>query len=66
VITLLSLEAGLMPGNLNSRQLDPACGAQVRLTNATGTVRHAMSNSFGFGGSNCALVFAAGDAAGAS
>lgn len=58
VITLLSLESGLMPGNLNSRQLDPACGPQVRLTNARGTVRHAMSNSFGFGGSNCVLVFA--------
>ena len=59
VITLLSLESGLMPGNLNSRQLDAACGPQVRLGNARGTVRHAMSNSFGFGGSNCVLLFAA-------
>jgi 3-oxoacyl-[acyl-carrier-protein] synthase I len=59
VITLLSLESGLMPGNLNSRQLDAACGPQVRLGNARGNVRHAMSNSFGFGGSNCVLLFAA-------
>ena len=59
IITLLSLESGLMPGNLNSRQLDGACGPQVRLDNARGSVRHAMSNSFGFGGSNCALLFAA-------
>jgi 3-oxoacyl-[acyl-carrier-protein] synthase I len=59
VITLLSLESGLMPGNLNTRELDAACGPQVRLTNATGRVRHALSNSFGFGGSNCVLLFAA-------
>jgi 3-oxoacyl-[acyl-carrier-protein] synthase-1 len=59
VITLLSLESGLMPGNLNTRELDPACGPQVRLANANGRVRHALSNSFGFGGSNCVLLFAA-------
>jgi 3-oxoacyl-[acyl-carrier-protein] synthase I len=63
VITLLSLESGLKPGNLNSRELDAACGPQVRLRNARGSVRHAMSNSFGFGGSNCVLVFAAAGAA---
>jgi 3-oxoacyl-[acyl-carrier-protein] synthase I len=59
VITLLSLESGLMPGNLNTRELDAACGPQVRLANANGRVRHALSNSFGFGGSNCVLLFAA-------
>jgi 3-oxoacyl-[acyl-carrier-protein] synthase-1 len=63
VITLLSLESGLMPGNLNSRELDAACGPQVRLGNATGRVRHALSNSFGFGGSNCVLLFASAEAA---
>jgi 3-oxoacyl-[acyl-carrier-protein] synthase-1 len=59
VVTLLSLESGLMPGNLNTRELDPTCGPQVRLDNASGRVRHALSNSFGFGGSNCVLLFAA-------
>jgi 3-oxoacyl-[acyl-carrier-protein] synthase-1 len=58
VITMLTLRSGFMPGNLNSRTLDPACGPQVRLENATGPVRIALSNSFGFGGSNCCLVFA--------
>lgn len=59
VITLLSLESGLMPGNLNTRELDASCGPQLRLANASGRVRHALSNSFGFGGSNCVLLFAA-------
>jgi 3-oxoacyl-[acyl-carrier-protein] synthase-1 len=63
VVTLLSLESGLMPGNLNTRDLDASCGPQIRLGNAQGNVRRAMSNSFGFGGSNCALLFAASGAA---
>jgi 3-oxoacyl-[acyl-carrier-protein] synthase-1 len=57
VITLLAMESGLMPGTLNSRELDAACGPQIRLDNDAGDVRYAMSNSFGFGGSNCTLLF---------
>jgi 3-oxoacyl-[acyl-carrier-protein] synthase-1 len=58
VIVMLTLRSGFMPGNLNSRALDPVCGPQVRLEGATGHPRIAMSNSFGFGGSNCCLLFA--------
>jgi 3-oxoacyl-[acyl-carrier-protein] synthase-1 len=57
VVSLLSLESGYLPGTLNSGALDPACGPQVRLHGAAGGARHVMSNSFGFGGSNCVLVF---------
>ena len=57
VISLLALETGLMPGTLNSSALDAACGPQIRLENSDGDVRYAMSNSFGFGGSNCTLLF---------
>ena len=59
VISLLSLENGFTPGTLNTRELDDSCGPQIRLENGEGRVRHAMSNSFGFGGSNCVLVFGA-------
>jgi 3-oxoacyl-[acyl-carrier-protein] synthase-1 len=59
VISLLSLENGFMPGTLNTRALDDGCGPQIRLENSDGRVRHAMSNSFGFGGSNCVLLFGA-------
>jgi 3-oxoacyl-[acyl-carrier-protein] synthase I len=58
--SLLALETGLMPGTLNTEQLDPACGPQIRLQPARGEVRVALSHSFGFGGTNCVLVFARG------
>ncbi len=62
-VCLLAIEAGLMPGTLNTRELDPQCGPQIRLHNARGPVRTVLSNSFGFGGNNCVLVFGCGRAA---
>ncbi len=63
VISLLALETGLMPGTVNSVTPDPVCGPQIRLQPAKGEVRYALSNSFGFGGNNCALIFGKGAAA---
>jgi 3-oxoacyl-[acyl-carrier-protein] synthase-1 len=57
IISLLALQTGLMPGTLNTTQLAPECGPQIRLDNSEGEVRYALSNSFGFGGSNCVLLF---------
>ncbi|HEV2700810.1 MAG TPA: beta-ketoacyl-[acyl-carrier-protein] synthase family protein [Steroidobacteraceae bacterium] len=57
IITWLSLGTGLMPGTLNTQELDAHCGPQIRLENSEGDVRLALSNSFGFGGSNCVLLF---------
>ncbi|HSV61214.1 MAG TPA: beta-ketoacyl-[acyl-carrier-protein] synthase family protein [Variovorax sp.] len=62
VISLLALESGWMPGTINSSTLDADCGPQIRLQGSRGKVRHVLSNSFGFGGNNCALVFGKGDA----
>ena len=58
VIALLALEHGLLPGTLNSRTPDAACGAQIRFDNAEHAIAYAMNNSFGFGGNNASLVFA--------
>jgi 3-oxoacyl-[acyl-carrier-protein] synthase-1 len=55
--SLLAIEHGLRPGTANTRTLDAACGGQVRIEPAAGDVRVALSNSFGFGGNNCVLVF---------
>jgi 3-oxoacyl-[acyl-carrier-protein] synthase-1 len=63
VFTLVAMERGLVPGTLNSRELDGACGSQITLDNVQRDVRVALSNSFGFGGNNCCLAFVAGDRA---
>jgi len=57
VISLVALEQGFTPGMLHTRELDAVCGPQIRLENSDGEVRNVMSNSFGFGGSNCVLLF---------
>jgi 3-oxoacyl-[acyl-carrier-protein] synthase-1 len=53
----MTLQTGFIPGTLNTRELDQMCGPQIRLDNAQGDVQLALSNSFGFGGSNCVLLF---------
>ena len=58
VFTLLALEHGLLPGTLNSREPDPACGPQIHFDTVHRPLAHAMNNAFGFGGNNCSLVFA--------
>jgi 3-oxoacyl-[acyl-carrier-protein] synthase-1 len=59
VISLLCLEQGFMPRSLNTRDKDPAIGAGILLENRRATMRRVLSNSFGFGGSNCSLLFGA-------
>ena len=57
--SLLAIGHGIAPGNLNTTELDPACGPQIRLDNAPLGRPVALSQSFGFGGSNCVLAFGA-------
>jgi 3-oxoacyl-[acyl-carrier-protein] synthase-1 len=57
VITLLALEHALVPGTLNCTEIDPGCGPQILRDNEERTLEFALSNSFGFGGSNCVLAF---------
>ena len=57
VIALLALEHGFLPGILNSNEPDAACGPQIHFDPQEKSIRHAMNNSFGFGGNNCSLLF---------
>ena len=56
-ISLLSLEQDFIPGSPTTREVDSdtQCGFVVQ--GRAQPLRHVMSNSFGFGGSNCALIF---------
>jgi 3-oxoacyl-[acyl-carrier-protein] synthase-1 len=57
VICALALQAGLMPGGLNRRQRDPQLELNYLTENQPVPLRRVLSNSFGFGGANCALLF---------
>ncbi|MCY1293654.1 3-oxoacyl-[acyl-carrier-protein] synthase 2 [compost metagenome] len=63
VICALALRHGLLPAGINTTQPDPALGVNYQLVNRDAPLRYAMSNAFGFGGSNCSLLFARADAA---
>ena len=57
VISALALTRGLLPGCLNTTTIDPSFTSRMLLDNLNAPVRYVVSNSFGFGGSNCSLVF---------
>ena len=58
VISVLCLQHGVIPGSVGTQRVDPAIDIQVPLRVADHPVKHVLSNSFGFGGSNCSLLFA--------
>jgi 3-oxoacyl-[acyl-carrier-protein] synthase-1 len=57
IITLEAMRKSLIPGTLNCEEQDPEFRFSVLEQNASKPVRHAMTNSFGFGGNNAALIF---------
>ncbi len=62
IICALTIEHGIAPGGLNTTQPDPQLRSRYLRRNLDIRVDRTLSNSFGFGGSNCSLVLArAGD-----
>jgi 3-oxoacyl-[acyl-carrier-protein] synthase II len=60
VFTLETIRRGMLPPTINVREPDPAIPLDVVPNVARAAqVRHAMSNSFGFGGQNVCLVLSA-------
>jgi len=60
VISMLAVRHGLLPGSAHTRSVDPALKTNYVLETREARVRRVLTNSFGFGGSNCSLVI--GDA----
>jgi 3-oxoacyl-[acyl-carrier-protein] synthase I len=59
VVSLLCISNSIAPRSLNTRVKDPMLRANILMANEHKPIRRVMSNSFGFGGSNCSLVFGA-------
>jgi len=57
ILTTQALEHQQMPPNVNGASPDPTLDVAVVTTLQSTAMRHAMTNSFGFGGSNCSLIF---------
>jgi 3-oxoacyl-[acyl-carrier-protein] synthase-1 len=57
VISALSIEQGLMPGGMPGTQIDPMLTAHYIRDNRHARLARVLSNSFGFGGTNCSLIF---------
>jgi len=55
----LAMSEGFIPGTVNTEVRDPALQSALVLEGHRATVRCALINTFGFGGSNCSLVLEA-------
>ena len=59
VISALAIRNGIMPGGVHSTHIDPLLTAHYIRENKRVPVARVLSNSFGFGGTNCSLIFGA-------
>jgi 3-oxoacyl-[acyl-carrier-protein] synthase-1 len=57
IISFDAFSSGLLPGTLNTRTPDPELRLNLLLENYDYNPQFVMSNSFGFGGNNCSLIF---------
>ena len=58
VISLLALQHDWIPANAVTKNVDPLAAAHLALYGEAKPMSHVLSNNFGFGGNNCALIFA--------
>jgi 3-oxoacyl-[acyl-carrier-protein] synthase-1 len=57
VISVLAVKHGVMPGGVHTANIDPALGIHYIQDNRRAPLTRVLSNSFGFGGTNCSLIF---------
>jgi 3-oxoacyl-[acyl-carrier-protein] synthase-1 len=60
IFVTLCLTHQFLPGTLHTQVIDPQLSAQVLLKTEERRLRYVLTNSFGFGGSNCSLLFGKG------
>ncbi len=60
VFSILALRGGFIPPNINYREPDPAWDVDIVANTArAASIRRALSNSFGFGGTNASIILEA-------
>ena len=59
IVAMLAIRNELLPGGLHTKDIDPALRCDYLLENRDARVQRVLSNSFGFGGSNCSLIVGA-------
>ena len=57
VISALAVKNGFMPGGIHTSTIDPTLTAHYIRDNRRAPLARVLSNSFGFGGTNCSLIF---------
>ncbi len=58
VLSIDALQTGLVPGTLNLEIPDESLQLPILMPNIKTDIGTVMSNSFGFGGNNCSVIFA--------
>jgi 3-oxoacyl-[acyl-carrier-protein] synthase-1 len=56
IISALAIRDGLLPGSPHTETIDPAFRGRYQVVSERAKIGRVLSNSFGFGGSNCSLV----------
>lgn len=56
IVSLLAIRHGIVPGNANTAAIDPEFRGRHLTASAPARLDRVMTNSFGFGGSNCSLI----------
>jgi 3-oxoacyl-[acyl-carrier-protein] synthase-1 len=56
IISMLAIKHDFLPGSVGTQQLDPGMMIDYRIENGNAKIKRVLSNSFGFGGSNCSLI----------
>lgn len=66
IFSALCIDNDFLPRSLNTEKIDPDIKANILLANQHQVVNAVLTNSFGFGGSNCSLVLGVNQPGGVS
>lgn len=56
ILSVLAIRHGRLPGSAHTETVDPAFRSRYQLAGVPARIDTVLSNSFGFGGSNCSLI----------